>query len=216
MKKDWIYFRLGFNINGDIPRKKINELFSKTKECFKNKMFFYNKLTDSLMTDPLSKEKETGELYMLSGTSSWLIKKSFDTTIEREDDTWHVFFTPSKGEGLYDPEDLDKDLPVFCRLDEKIQKELKIEGNPPTFNIGFEDGQPTLEQKEGFLTYKYRVEDRLRYENEYKTPIVFLAGKFKNFYKVIKKNNPGKALKIQDAIDRTNWMEAVEDILKKN
>ena len=229
--KGWIKVRIGFNLNGDIPKKEIISMFDKLSKNLKQGSFFFNKLDNSFgFGSPFVEEQNVIKKANFIETKH--LSKSFITKIDREKDNWHITFTSSgsvlpvgsanlrinvsEEDNLYRLQELDEDLVILWQIDKYLKEKYNLEGNPCSFNTGFNGKKPTMEIKWSLMTYEFNVEDGLKYDSEL-TKKCFGVGVQEriDLIKKTKKKFLGDRKDVTTMVETEKWLSAVKKLTEK-
>ena len=173
--KGWIKVRLGFYLNGEIPKNIIISSLEKISENLKQGCFFFNSLDNSFgYGSPFVKKPNT--IITANFIKTKCLSKSFITKINKDNNNWHVVFAPLGKDSLYKLQELDEDLYILWNVDKDIRERFNLEGNPASFNTGFNGKKPTMEIKWSLMTYEFDVEDGIKYDTNILTKECFGMG----------------------------------------
>lgn len=217
--KGWIKVRLSFYINEKLSQKEIDKEIKELTEVFINAQSFFDQNNNYLgYGNP--KITPNGVSLLTYGKVKDIhargLSKFFFIEAEKEKDRLRLIFSPQGKDSLYKLAELNEDLYILWQLDKFLRESYDIEGNPASFNTKFNGKKPAMEEKEFLMTFEYNVEDRIKYDaNELAEKCL---GDFYDKLEVVKKNKEDtktRELKVTDAIERSNWLKAVEELMAK-
>jgi hypothetical protein len=219
-KKGWINVKFVFYLDGKTQKKEIAKECLEIIEIFMNGQSNFDDKGNFLgyANPKINKEASFLVNRKVKGIYSKGLHSLFVPEFKKTERGWKITCFPNGKDGKkikYKINDLYEDLYILWQLDKDFRERYGIgEGTQASFDTNFIGKKPIVIKKEKTIIMDFKVEDRIKYDDNDLAEKIF-GDTFYSQFKAVKKNKPSRKLTKKEKQERERWLEEVSKLLEK-